>query len=210
VTGTPSWTALSWAVYAAPVGTLANNGAEFTQTTTQVWSPDHVFDAAKNVIKSAVAHAPPYDSELPNGLTNAGFTNSGCFSASDWQAPGGIVVSTLLVPSATAPSDYSFETPTVSGPVIVISNLEVDADLFRNGTLVDPYFDSTYLKAAYVYDYQPPFDVHAGGFRHLILNWGENDSFSGGATLGPGNYSFVVKISDFGNSTSQTISFQVQ
>lgn len=210
VTGTPSWTASSWSVYAAPCGSVANNAYEFTQSTVKVWSPLHVLDSVKNTFKCAVAHAPPYTNELSDGLLAAGFQSSGCFLEKVWQAPSGLIVSTLLVASATAPMGVSFETPTTQAPIIDFSTLSIDADLYRDGVLIDPNFDSSYPKAAYVYDYQPPFDTGSGGYRHLPLNFGENDSLSGGVALTPGNYSFVAKLSDGSNGTSQTVSFVIQ
>jgi hypothetical protein len=117
-------------------------------------------------------------------------------------APSGVLISAILVPSASAPSGTSFEVSS-PGPIIP-GTFSVNGDLLRDGVVIDPNFDSTYVKAGALYG------VYYDGFRHIILNFGENSDFSGGAALTAGNYAFRVSISDgTSGSTTQTIHFTV-
>jgi hypothetical protein len=140
------------------------------------------------------------------GVSAAGFKNTGCVPASDLNAPSGLIISALFVPSSTAGSGVSFEVPT-SGPVIT-GTLDMDGDLYRNGAVIDANFNFTFSKASFVYDYKPPFAAQ-GGFKHLIMNWYENNAFAAGVALTPGNYEFRLKITDYVNATSQSIKFVV-
>ncbi len=204
VTGTPNWTAVAWAVFVAPLGTIDSPPATLAASESAVWAPKHVYDTGMNTFKSAVPHAPPYDGELAAGLAQTTFVNTGCFPASAFQAPSGVFVAGILVPSATAPTGSSYEVAS-DGPIIS-GELVVDGDLLRNGVVIDPAFDSTYPPAKTIYG----GTVAYAGYRHMILNFAENSDFSGGAALTAGDYTFRVKISDgSGSSTSQLIHFTV-
>ena len=204
VTGTPDWTAVAWAVYVAPIGTASDPPSTLNASASAVWAPNHAFDTTNSVFKSIIPHAPPYDGELATGLAQTTFVNTGCLPASAFVAPSGVLVSAILIPSATAPSGSSYEVAT-SGPIIP-SALYVDGDLLRDGVVIDPAFDSTYTKALYLYP-----SSGAEGYRHVILNFAENSDFSGGAALIAGDYAFRVKISGGSGTgtTSQMIHFTV-
>jgi hypothetical protein len=202
-TGTPSWTATRWAVYVAPLGHATDPPTTTAASQIALWGSKHTYDAAMNVFKSAVPHAPPYTTELADGLAQAGFQDTGCVPASAFVAPSGVMISGMLIPSANAVNGTSFEVST-SGPVIAGSSLVFDADLSRNGVVIDPAFDSTYPSVGTIYG-----NANLTGFRHVLVNFGENDEWSGGATLAPGNYDFRIKISGPGGSTDQTIHFTV-
>jgi hypothetical protein len=206
VSGKPNWTAVAWAVFVAPLGTIDSPPATLNASFSAVWAPNHGYDTGLNEFKSILPHAPPYDGELTAGLAQTTFVNTGCFPASAFAAPSGVMISVILVPSATAPSGTSFEVPT-SGPIIP-GTVSIDGDLLRNGVVIDPAFDTLYAKAYALYpQVQPPPD----GFRHIILNFAENSEFSGGAALTAGDYAFRVKITDNNGvaSTSQTVHFTV-
>jgi hypothetical protein len=202
--GNPSWQLAELAVYVAPIGDMSD-GSAATQSFDAVFTPKHVFDTNLNMLKSAIAHDPPYDGEVAAGLTQAGFTNTGCIALSDLNAPSGIIVSMNLVPSASAPVGTSFEQPD-GGPVIAFDALNSAADLYIDGVLVDPYFDSSFPKADFVYGYP---DVSLAGFGHLLLNFGENQAFAP-TTLTAGQWELVIKLDDGGaNSTLDAIHFTV-
>ncbi|HMF39206.1 MAG TPA: hypothetical protein VKQ32_00865 [Polyangia bacterium] len=203
VTGTPAWTATRWAVYVAPLGYMTDPPTTTAASQAALWAPKHGYDAVQNLIKSLVPHAPPYDTELADGLAQTGYQDTGCVPASAFVAPSGVLISGMLIPSANAVNGTSFEVPT-AGPVIPGGSLVFDADLIRNGVVIDPYFDSTYPDVATIYG-----DSTLTGFRHIIVNFGENTDFSAGATLSAGNYDFRIKISGPGGMTSQTIHFVV-
>jgi hypothetical protein len=204
VTGSPNWTSVAWAVFVGPLGTANDSLTTLNATFSTVWKPNHAYDTGFDQFKSVVAHAPPYDGELASGLSQAGFASTGCVPASAFVAPSGVLISAILVPSATAPTGASFEVAS-PGPIIP-GTLGVDGDLLRDGVVIDSAFDSQYVKAGALYGYTGAYDGH----RHVILNFAENTDFSGGAALTAGDYAFRVKIGDgSGSMTSQTIHFTV-
>lgn len=199
VIGSPSWKMAELVAYAAPVGTSTDD--VFSQTTNSVFGPSHGIDPVMNLTKALLAHPAPYNTEVETGIAKAGFTSKGCMKLSALAAPNGFVVSMNLVPSASAASGKSFESA-VAGPVIAFTELAINADLYIDGLLVDPDFDSAFPRASVVYS-----DATIEGYAHLLLNFGENTSF---APLKAGKYEFRVKLSDkSGNTTSNALQFKV-
>lgn len=202
--GKPSWQLAELAVYVAPIGD-PNDASLATQTFDGVFSPKHVFDTNFNMLKSAIAHDPPYGGEVAAGLLQAGFTNTGCIALADLNAPSGIVISMNIVPSSNAPNGTSFEQPD-GGPVIAFDALASSGALSINGVVVDSDFSSTYPKAAAAYGYP---DVMLAGFGHLLLNFGENQAYAP-QTLTAGKWDMVITLDDgMGNSTRDAIHFTV-
>lgn len=198
VAGNPSWKMAELAVYEAPVGTTF---ATMAQSTDAVFRPNYAFDVSKSLTKGLVAHAGPFDSLVEPGIVRAGFTSGGCLRLSRLTLPRGFIISMNLVPSAAAPLGKSFERTAV-GPVISVPTLDIDADLFIDGVLKDPTFDSIFPGASQVYG-NPSID----GYANIILNFGENAAL---VSLTAGNYSFKVSISDrAGNTTEDWIRFRV-
>jgi len=197
--GRPSWKMAELVAYAAPVGVGSDDVMD--QTTNLVLGPNHGVDRSKNLTKALLPHPGPYDTEIETGLVKAGFTSKGCMKLSALAAPKGFIVSMTIVPSASAPSGKSFESSAIE-PVVSFNTLDIDADLYINGALVDPDFDSEFPRASLVYS-----DATLAGYSHLILNFGENASF---APLTTGNYDFRVKLSDkLGNFTFNAVRFKV-
>jgi len=79
------------------------------------------------------------------------------------------------------------------GPSVGTSLL-VDADLYIDGVLVDPDFDSTYPAAGQVYT-MPDAGWTQGlpGWSHILLNFGENQAFATG-TLKKGEWELRIKL----------------
>lgn len=197
--GSPSWKMAELVAYAAPVGVGTDD--VFDRTTNRVLGPNHGVDPGRSLTKALLPHPGPYDTEIETGLVKAGFTSKGCMKLSSLAAPNGFVVSMTIVPSASAPSGKSFEVPDIA-PVVSFTTLDIDADLYIDGVLVDPDFDSQFPRAALVYS-----DASLAGYSHLIFNFGENTSY---APLTTGTYDFRVKLSDrLGNFTFNAVRFKV-
>lgn len=203
--GTPSWKVAELAVFVAPVGDPSDKGAAAAQSESKVLNPKHVFDVPKDVFKAAYAHPAPYDKELVDGLASSGFTSSGCFKLSELSAPSGIIITVNLVPSASAPTGVSYEEPNV-GPIIQFSSLSSDGDLYIDGVLIDPNFDGTYPKAAYLYDYPA---TQPEGLAHMFLNFGENQPWAA-KPLTAGDYRFELRLSDGVSETLDVVHFKVK
>lgn len=190
VAGTPTWKLAELLVYAAPVGDLGNSNP-FNASVQSVLAPNHTFDSTFDMFKSTVVHAPPFDGELAAGIARTSFENSRCFRLADLAGANGIVFSLNLVPSANAPTGVTFEQPN-GGPMIQFSTLDSDADLFVDDELVDPNFDSQFLKAGAVYGTGGGKGA-VEGYGHMLLNYAENQALSP-APLKAGKYRLEIHL----------------
>lgn len=199
VVGAPSWQTAELAVFGAPIGATSND--IFTQTTNAVFGPNHAYDPVSNVTRAFTPHAGPYDRELEAGILRAGFRSTGCLRLSELAAPNGFAIAMNLVPSPTAAVRKSFESPT-AGPVVSFGALNIAADLYIDGVLVDPHLDNEFPSAAEVY-----FDPTIEGYAHLFLIFSESTTY---APLTVGLYRFDVSLDDgVGNRTFNSLTFKV-
>lgn len=204
VYGTPSWRTSEVLVYAAKLGDPSDASAAVTSTLA-VLGANHTYDTAKNIYKSSHAHAAPWDYEFTANIIDSGYVNNGCFSLSDLKSPSGLLIIINLVPSSTATTGITFEEPD-GGQIALVGDLAVSAELDIDGGLVDPNFSGMMPKAGFAYDYTGPY----AGFGHLIVSFGENDTFSPN-TLTSGSYTLTYTLSDnYSGKTQQTIHFVVQ
>jgi hypothetical protein len=186
--GAPAWRIVDWQHFPSSVGTFATGFDEFNESCLQVFS-GHIFDAAINSIAPDVAHSPPYDDEVADGVAEAGFDSGSSFRRSDWIAPAGLHLAAVIVPGPTAPLGRS--TDEENGPIIsdAIFPISVDGDLvLANGAPVDLEFDSLY----------PPIDdtapaADADGYSHMPLNFGENTAYIPGDV---GAYEYSIRVID--------------
>src|SRR5262245_32871748 len=82
--GTPAWELVDFHVFSAPIGTSASGYAEFLATLAALLPPpNHVSDPAVGILPG-VTHAPPYDQELANGVSNQGFAEKATFTAAQF------------------------------------------------------------------------------------------------------------------------------
>lgn len=187
--GAPIWEPTGVAAIAGQVGSTSPD--TFFAFLNELVRPEHAFDDNDFIIGPAVPHAGPYHDELATFAIEKGFRPTQKFKAREFTAPGGIIILLNLVPSAGAPTGSSFDF--ASGPIIpnAVFPITVDGDLYRNGELYDPFFDSAY--AGYP-GMNPPIVVD--GPSHLPWFFGENSSFGPPNTPVTGNYEFKLKITD--------------
>ena len=133
-------------------------------------------------------HAPPYDSEASDSSAREGFVNATTFAVSDWTLPSALFLFAIVVPDDDAPigSSPDFE----SGPIVDFRGkpLFVDADLYRDGVLVDADFDDLYPKLSTIVG-APAGD----SYSHVPLGFGEHTSFIPGT---PGDYEWHLRVLD--------------
>lgn len=151
------------------------------------------------------AHAPPYDTELEQGISGAGFSDQTIFTLEEFFSPNGFYLTWMTVPDPGATgSSPDFE----SGPIIPneLFPIEYDGDLLREGVVVDPEFDGEVPPLDAALD--PPFSVD--GHSHFPLFM-----IGGGAFLPPGTplaggYAMEVTVRDQeGNGWNISVPFQV-
>jgi hypothetical protein len=87
--------------------------------------PQHQFNLTSGAYFGGRAHAGPYTSELPAGLVALGAENANRFLPSQGFAPQGLVISAMLVPSATAPEGISLDS-TEPLPIIPRASFPID------------------------------------------------------------------------------------
>jgi len=187
--GSPSWEPTGLTAIAGQVGSTTPD--VFISFLGNLVAPNHAFDENDFVIGPAIAHPGPYDDEVGTLAEEKGFRPKQTFHASEFTAPGGIVILLNLVPSKGAPVGSSFDF--ASGPIIpnALFPIAVDGDLFRDGVLYDPFFDSSY--AGYL-GMTPP--ILRDGPSHLPWFFGENSGFGPPNVPATGKYEFKLKITD--------------
>ncbi len=169
--GAPTWEPTGIVLFTGRIGQFAEDYNPLMQS---LLAPRHQFYGAVNQFGPAVAHPPPYDGEIFELLAARGITPSQTFTNQEFTTPNAVLMTMTIVPSSGAAVASSFDF--VSGPVI--SNLQfpitVDADLYRNGQLYNPAFDSVYLGYS---QFSPPIAVSgsnppvpAQGTSHLFVS----------------------------------------
>jgi hypothetical protein len=200
-TGAGPWTTVSWGLYLVPANLFIPSAAA-------VWGPNHYYDSTFAAILSAVPHAPPYDSELPDGITAAGFVSSGCIDASAVQTPLALVLSVLVVPTSAALVGASFEVPDSDGPVIT-GTVEFGGTLF-NGTSAFLTYKTSVPKAPAAYGYPPVSSTKTYGFRHVVETFNVMTFLPGAVTPQIGDFTFELDVSADAGSTSQRLHFTIR
>jgi hypothetical protein len=171
--GDPKWEIVGWQIfYGSTLLTFVENVWNLHEFNNGAFQPDTV-------------HAPPYDTELADRLAVLGLDPGSTFPMEDWTAPKNLYFAAVIVPSADAPvgstTDYA------SGPYISkVLQLYSDADLYKDATVVDPDFDSTYPTLTQLMPGTP-----VDGWSHMTLTYGEGTQYIAGT---PGNYRLHVHI----------------
>jgi hypothetical protein len=171
--GDPAWETTGWTLYTAP---------DTIQTVQQVFS-QHAYNSTQNAFHPGTVHAPPYDTEVADRVATLGFPTGDNFLMSEWTYPQGVMANAVIIPSANAPTGVTADY--ASGPYIPKAlALYVDADMYKDSTVVDPDFDAPYPTLATL---EP--NTTADGWSHMTLSFGEDTSFIPGT---PGHYHLHV------------------
>ncbi len=154
--------------------------------TERLWK-GHGFNTVANAFYPQKTHVGPYTTEPARRCMEYGWDTGDHFPFIDWSNAGGrsLAVFGVIVPSADAPigstRDY------LSGPMLPRTlALYVDADLYKDGALVDPDFDGAYPTLAQLDPSAPE-----AGSSHLPLTFAENQHYIPGT---PGTYRLHVHV----------------
>jgi hypothetical protein len=192
------WQAVSWGIYVVPSGYADDNLRD-------IWEPKHTADMTlgpkTGLFKSAIAHPPPYDQELDEGLARASHPSSGCLDLSHAPVAGEIIVSVVLGPGQDSDVGTSFDS--ADEGLVIDDGLLPTAKIFRGNELV--------VESVPPDNKVPPTKYFYPGFTgetHVILNWGQDQHIS----LPPGSYELQLRIdSDTTASwTTQSVLFVVR
>lgn len=150
--------------------------------------PQHAWFPDQGVLGPAAAHPAPYSGELAAGYAGAGLISTNQFSVADWTAPASLMFMGMMVPGAEAPNGASPDY--ADGPLVDVQDPGwlVDANLYRNGALVDGDFDSLYPPLSALTPAQT-----GDNYSHVPLAFGESTEFIPGL---PGNYELHVRVLD--------------
>jgi hypothetical protein len=169
--GTPTWRPVGFQLFSAPIGTGASGYAEFGETILKVLPrPNHAPHPDLGV-GPGVAHPPPYDHEIADGVDTQRYRERGPFTLPEFSAGNGVWLAWMNVPDpGTRGSSPDF----VSGPVIPNELFPIHVSGFsthhgeRYSTLTD--FDVPPLDAV-----NPPFAVD--GHSHFPVFIADNTDF---------------------------------
>src|SRR4030095_12367251 len=153
--------------------------------------PNHVFNPDFGGVGPGAPHAPPYDSELADGVSNLGFDEGVRFARSQFSQGQGVWLAWMNVP---APGTTGSSPDFASGPIIpnALFPIHFSGNNVHNGK---PF---SFLGAADVppldANLNPPFDVD--GHSHFPVFFADNADFGpSGANL-HGSYEFQIEIID--------------
>lgn len=190
--GNPTWAPVDFHLFSAPIGTAESGYVEFLETALDLLPPpNHVFHPQLGVGPGA-PHAPPYDSELADGVADLGFHEGVRFNTSEFSNGQGVFLVWMNVP---APGVTGSSPDFASGPIIpnTLFPIQVSGTDAHNGKdfsfLADfpvPPLDDPTLT--------PSFDVD--GHSHFPLFIADNADFGPPGAKLPGSYNYQIKMID--------------
>ena len=184
--GNPTWRVGDFTIVSIDYGSAGDNFAGFFGLMERVLAPFHrAYPAQRLGIGPGLSHETPYAEEFGEALVAEGYEPGTTFALRDWLEPRGLIFVTTLVPIAGAPVGASPDF--ASGPIIP-GGVTVDGDLFLDGVLVDPDFDTIY-PAVSTLTPRPVGDGHS----HIPLFFGESTAFIPGVG---GDYEFRLRVRD--------------
>ena len=193
----PGWAPTRVVLFSANIGRAGENRDALLQA---LLAPRHKLYGGANELGPGIAHPPPYDDEIYQGLDALGLTPSQAFDDAQFTAPQGVVMVMTLVPWVDGPGvggSSDFE----SGPII--RNFEfpigIEAQLHRDGRPVGPAFTFEYVghdrltPAVTISGVDPPMAV--AGASHAIIGVAANAALVEAALQAPdGTYEFRVSL----------------
>jgi hypothetical protein len=204
--GAPTWKPVDFHLFSAPLGTAQSGYVEFLETMLALLPPpNHVFNPDLGGVGPGAPHAPPYDSELADGVSDLGFDEGVRFARSEFSQGEGVWLAWMNVP---APGTTGSSPDFASGPIIPNSLFPIHFRGFNvhNGK---PF---SFLGEADVppldANLDPPFNVD--GHSHFPVFFADNADFGPPGAKLRGSYEFQIVITDqLGNGWRITAHFAI-
>jgi hypothetical protein len=193
--GNPTWIPVDLHVFAAPIGTAADNYAEFAKTMATVLPPPHYKFYSCLGIGPGTPEQPPYDHDIADGVTNAGYPEGHKFAPPQFSNGFGVYFSYMVVPTPNSQNVGS--SPDFTGGPIIPNSLfpiHVVGVTLRNRTMYDPNLGDFNVPAITDPCVQPPFQVD--GFSHFPVFTADNSDFGPSGTPLNGKYAYNVTMTD--------------
>ena len=191
--GDPIWRPVDFHLFSAPIGTPESGFQEFFATALSLLPPPNHQFHPQLLVGPGAPHAPPYDTELAQGVAALGFEEGRVFGASEFSGANGIYLVWMTVPDpGTTGSSPDF----ASGPIIpnTLFPITITGVSTRNNQPFDPALADFDVLALDDPRLTPSFDVE--GHSHFPFFIGEAAVF-GPADVGPdGNYKYTISMTD--------------
>jgi hypothetical protein len=193
--GNPAWMPVDLHVFAAQIGTAADGYAEFAQTAAIILPPPHYQPVQCLGIGPGTPEQPPYDHDMANGISRAGYPQGLLFGAQQFSNGGGVYFVYMVVPTSNTPNvgsspDYAH------GPIIPNSlfPISVNGVTRRDNATYDPFLAGFSVPAINDPCVVPSFNVD--GFSHFPIFMADNSDFGPSGTRLPGMYTCNVTMQD--------------
>jgi hypothetical protein len=189
--GKPAWGPVAAMMTTATVGSAQTGPDDYIAWMGQLHSPRHVFYPAEFLFGPGTPHPPPYADELAVAVAADNLAPRQTFTISEFSAPRGVSLNMIIAATQGAPLGKSPDF--AKGPILpnALFPLSIDGDIYLNGSMYDPNFDSTYPGYP---SFNPPID--AAGPSHMAWGFGENASFAPAGSTSIGSYDFQLIVKD--------------
>jgi hypothetical protein len=191
--GDPIWRPVDFHLFSAPIGTPESGFEEFVTTLLSLLPPPNHQFHPQLVVGPGAPHAPPYDTELAQGVATLGFEEGRVFGASEFSDANGIYFVWMNVPD---PGSTGSSPDFASGPIIpnTLFPITITGVSTRNNKVFDPALANFEVPPLDDPRLTPPFDVE--GHSHFPFFIGEATVFGPGDVGPAGNYKYTVTMTD--------------
>jgi hypothetical protein len=191
--GDPIWRPVDFHLFSAPIGSPSNNFEGFFNTVSSLLPEPNHEPHPQLTIGPGAPHAPPYESELAQGVAALGFEEGRVFDASEFSGTNGIYFVWMTVPDpGTTGSSPDF----ASGPIIpnTLFPITITGVSTRNGKVFDAALANSTVPPLDDPTLTPSFDVQ--GHSHFPFFIAEATIFGPGDVGPAGNYKYTITMAD--------------
>lgn len=191
--GQPTWSPVDFHLFAAPLGTAATGYQEFVETALAILpEPNHEFNASL-MVGPGVPHAPPYTSEMAQGVAAQGYHQGVRFNQSEFSDGMGVFVVWMNVP---APGTTGSSPDFASGPIMPneLFPIHVEGTTTQNGKMFDPYLVNADVPALNTVGFA------VDGASHFPFYIADNADFGPPGAKLRGSYTYQITMVDTSGS----------
>jgi hypothetical protein len=206
--GNPAWAPADLHVFAAPVGTAADEYAQALQTGEAILPPPHYEPNPTLGIGPGTPERPPYTHDLADGIEKVGYPGGPLFLPSQYSDGVGVFLAYMVVPSITS-RNFGSSPDFTRGPIIpnALFPISVTGVAYRNGAVYDPNLADFSVPA--LNTIVPPFAVD-GSSHFPIFIFDNSESAGQLGTRLAGLYRYQLTMEDSsGNGWNITAFFVV-